>query len=244
MMFDSPKETDKTEQIMGRRAWEERTTDGIVDEFMRRENAGRDLLGQALRSSWDWAVRGWIFAVSPYSYPIKVNYAKWGKVESDQCTFGQSAESFTHLQHKCRISVWNKQLNTFLQSLEAARPQSTLLNSLTLQDLKAWKQILGHTHDSPLQAGRKRTLEEVRHYFERKDLGKRPDGMVFDLQDRTIYVIEVARTGDSTGSLRNRYIKKPLKYAHTFNPCKVEQITQHRNATADDDIHRRRYTCR
>jgi hypothetical protein len=103
MMFDSPKETDKTEQIMGRRAWEERTTDGIVDEFMRRENAGRDLLGQALRSSWDWAVRGWIFAVSPYSYPIKVNYAKWGKVESDQCTFGQSAESFTHLQHKCLL---------------------------------------------------------------------------------------------------------------------------------------------
>jgi hypothetical protein len=131
--------------------------------------------------------------------------------------------------------------------LTVTRSRTPTVNSLELAHStgpEAWKQILGHTHDSPLQAGRKRTLEEVRHYFERKDLGKLPDGMVFDLQDRTIYVIEVARTGDSTGSLRNRYIKKPLKYAHAFNPCKVEQITLHRNATADDDIHRRRYTCR
>jgi hypothetical protein len=48
----------------------------------------------------------------------------------------------------------------------------------------------------------------------------------------TIYVIEVARTGDSEGSLRNRYVKKTLKYSpiaealrQAFNPCKVEQIT-------------------
>ena len=45
-------------------------------------------------------------------------------------------------------------------------------------------------------------------------------------------MIEVARTGDSPGSLRNRYIKKTLKYApiveglrKAFTPCKVEQIT-------------------
>ena len=41
-----------------------------------------------------------------------------------------------------------------------------------------------------------------------------------------------ARTGDSPGSLRNRYLKKTLKYASiveglrkAFTPCKVEQIT-------------------
>jgi len=56
--------------------------------------------------------------------------------------------------------------------------------------------------------------------------------MIFDFHHRTIYVIEVARTGDSPGSLRNRYLKKTLKYASiveglrkTFTPCKVEQIT-------------------
>jgi len=37
--------------------------------------------------------------------------------------------------------------------------------------------------------------------------------MIFDFHHRTIYVIEVARTGDSPGSLRNRYLKKTLKYS-------------------------------
>jgi hypothetical protein len=56
--------------------------------------------------------------------------------------------------------------------------------------------------------------------------------MIFDFGHRTIYVIEVARTGDSPGSLRNSYLKKTLKYApiveglrKAFTPCKVEQIT-------------------
>jgi hypothetical protein len=75
-------------------------------------------------------------------------------------------------------------------------------------------------------------LDDIKTYFEREDLTKRPDGMIFDFHHRTIYVIEVARTGDSPGSLRNRYLKKTLKYASiveglrkAFTPCKVEQIT-------------------
>jgi hypothetical protein len=82
------------------------------------------------------------------------------------------------------------------------------------------------------QIGRKRTLDDIKLYFEREDLGKRPDGMIFDFHDRAVYVIEVARTGDSSGSLRNWYLKKTLKYAsiveglrQAFTPCKVEQIT-------------------
>ena len=55
----------RIKRVMSQRAWEMRTTNGIVYEFMERENAGRDLLGRALRSSWDWAVRGWILAISP-----------------------------------------------------------------------------------------------------------------------------------------------------------------------------------
>ena len=60
---------------MGQQAWEARvivkTTEVSVDEFMR-GNSGREILGQGLRNSWDWAVRDWILALSPYSYPIKV----------------------------------------------------------------------------------------------------------------------------------------------------------------------------
>ena len=44
-------------QVMGQQAWEARvsvkTTEGSVDEFMSRGNSGREILGQALRSSWD-----------------------------------------------------------------------------------------------------------------------------------------------------------------------------------------------
>ena len=64
-----PQAKKRITRVMSQRAWEMRTTAGIVDEFMKRDNAGRDLLGQALRSSWDWVVRGWILAISPYSYP-------------------------------------------------------------------------------------------------------------------------------------------------------------------------------
>ncbi len=60
-------------QVMGQKAWEERTNVGSVDKFMRRENAGRHLLGQDLCSTWDWVVWGWILAVSPYNYPVKSN---------------------------------------------------------------------------------------------------------------------------------------------------------------------------
>ena len=69
---------------MGQQTWEAsvsvKTTEGSVDEFMNRENSGREILGQALRNSWDWTVRGWILALSPYSYPIKVNYVQWGNL--------------------------------------------------------------------------------------------------------------------------------------------------------------------
>ena len=257
----------RIKQVMGQRAWEARvsvkTTEGSVDEFMNRGNSGRDILGQALRNSWDWAVRGWILALSPYSYPIKVNYVQWGKSGSSQCACGQSAESFIHLQLSCplehrrnarqeahnrvakivencmddihgnqRISVWDKQVSTFLHSLEMSRPQALLLNALTIAELWAWKCAIGQKRTPQQQAGRKRTLDDIKTYFEGEDLNKRPDGMIFDFHHRTIYVIEVARTGDSPGSLRNRYLKKTLKYApiveglrKAFTPCKVEQIT-------------------
>jgi hypothetical protein len=150
-------------------------------------------------------VRGWILAVSPYSYPIKANYAKWG---SRVC--GQAAESFTHLQLSCllehrrnarqeahnrvakmvekymdkvhshhRISLWDKQVSTFLHSLEMSQPQALLLNALTIQELGTWKRAVGQTRTPQQQIGRKRTLDDIKLYFHREDLVKRPDGMIF-----------------------------------------------------------------
>jgi hypothetical protein len=79
-----PQAKKRIKRVMSQRAWEMRTTDGIVDEVMNRDNTGRDLFGQAHRSSWDWEVRGWILAISPYSYPVKVNYSKWKKRSTSQ----------------------------------------------------------------------------------------------------------------------------------------------------------------
>jgi hypothetical protein len=113
-----------------------------------------------------------------------------------------------------------------------SRPQALLLNALTIEELGTWKLAIGQTRTPQQQAGRKRTLDDIKTYFDREDRTKRPDGTIFDFHHRTIYVIEVARTGDSPGSLRNRYLTKTLKYASiveglrkAFTPCKVEQIT-------------------
>ena len=162
----------------------------------------------------------------PYSYPVKANYAKWNTGNTSQCACGKDAESFTHLQLGCplefrrqarqaahnrvakvvkkylnkvnsqqRISVWDKQVSTFLQLIESTRPHAALLSSLTLQDLKAWQGMVRPSRPTRL-VGQKR------------------------------------RTRDAEGPLRNRYIKKTLKYSplaeafrQAFNPCTVEQTT-------------------
>jgi len=43
-----------------------------------------------------------------------------------------------------RISVWDKQVSTFLHSLEMSRPQALLLNALTIPEMGAWKCAIGH----------------------------------------------------------------------------------------------------
>ena len=41
-----------------------------------------------------------------------------------------------------RISVWDKQVSTFLHSLEMSRPQALLLNALTIEELGTWKRAI------------------------------------------------------------------------------------------------------
>jgi hypothetical protein len=85
-----------------------------------------------------------------------------------------------------RISVWDKQVSTFHHSLEMSRPQALLLNALTIEELGTWKRAIGQTRTPHQQAGRKRTLDDIKTYFDREDLTKRPDGMIFDFHHRTI----------------------------------------------------------
>ena len=78
--------------------------------------------------------------------------------------------------------------------------------------LAKWEDVVGRKQsDAPL-AGRKRSLEDVHSPFDPEALSNRPDGLIFDLQERVMYLVEIARTGDEEGSLRNRHIQKTLKY--------------------------------
>jgi len=249
--------------VTGRQDSEEHLGQGVVSDFLGRADAGRALLGSALRSTWDWAVRGWMMGVSPHSYPVQANICKWQKKGTAGCACGQSRETFAHLQFTCslehrrsmrqqahnkiaklverhaeqiaprdRIAVWDKQVSTFLVALGEARPNGAVLNGITLRNLAQWKTSVRRDPTATQLVGTKRSLADVNAYFDAEDLKKRPDGLIFDLQKRTIYVVEIARTGDSEGSLRNRFIQKTVKYGpivealrQAFHPCRVEQIT-------------------
>ena len=247
----------------GEQAWADYAGAGVVDTFLGRRDAGRALLGSALRNTWDWAVRGWMLGVAPYSYPTQANISKWRKQGSARCACGHGDETFAHMQLNCtlerrrsarqqahnniaglvekysdmvrpkdRISVWDKQVGTFLKALESARPDGIILNKVTIHNLARWKAAVSRGTADARQAGSKRSLTDVHSLFNPEDLRKRPDGLIFDLQHRTIYLVEIARTGNAEGSLRNRHLQKTLKYLPTvealrvaFFPCRVEQIT-------------------
>ena len=253
----------RIKSVMGPRARDVYTSAGVVDDFLRRENAGRALLGSALRSAWDWAVRGWMLGISPHSYPVQANICRWRKHGSAQCECGRASETFAHLQLVCtlehrralrqqahnriaslveryankiaprdRVAVWDKQVSTFLNALAQARPNGAVLSAVTIGNLAKWKAVVRRDQPGTRLAGTKRTIADINAYFDSGILKQRPDGLIFDLQQRVIYLVEIARTGDSEASLRNRYIQKTLKYGPivealgaAFCPCKVEQVT-------------------
>ena len=253
----------RIKSVMGPRARDVYTSAGVVEDFLRRENAGRALLGSALRSAWDWAVRGWMLGISPHSYPVQANICRWRKHGSAQCECGRASETFAHLQLVCtlehrralrqqahnriaslveryankiaprdRVAVWDKQVSTFLNALAQARPNGAVLSAVTIGNLAKWKAVVRRDQPGTRLAGTKRTIADINAYFDSGILKQRPDGLIFDLQQRVIYLVEIARTGDSEASLRNRYIQKTLKYGPivealgaAFCPCKVEQVT-------------------
>jgi hypothetical protein len=175
---------------MGQQAWEARVrvkiTKGSVDEYMSRGNSGRGILGQALRSSWDWTVRGWM----QLSCLLEHHRNARQQAHNSVAKIVENCMDNIHGNH--RISVWDKQVSTFLHSLEMSRPQALLLNALTIKELGTWKRVIGLKRTPQQQACRKRTLDDIKTYFAREDLTKRPDGMIFDFHHRTIYVIEEA----------------------------------------------------
>ncbi len=61
------------------------------------------------------------------------------------------------------------------------------------------------------------TILSVRVLINKEVINQRPDGIVVDANLRRIYVIEIARTEDSTDQLRHVFVWKNTKYIQ-FNP--------------------------
>jgi ribonuclease HI len=136
-----------------------------------------------------------------------------------------------------RSCVWDKTLSTLLTTLDRdLLMQATFNVTETIQDIHAWNAAI-RSKRAPNPAalakiGRRRELDTVRALISKEVINQRPDGIVVDANLRRIYVIEVARTEDSTDQLRRVFVRKNTKYIQfmhqlraLFPDFRTEQLT-------------------
>ena len=87
-------------QEITKEAWSRRKKGTHMECFLSQENAGRALVGRALRSTWDWAVRCWILSITP-----GMILRSQGQDKTKLCLCdGHSTETFHHVQLSCLLS--------------------------------------------------------------------------------------------------------------------------------------------
>jgi hypothetical protein len=103
--------------------------------------------------------------------------------------------------------------------------QATFNVTETIQDIHAWNAaICSKRAPNPAalaKIGRRRELDTVRALISKEVINQRPDGIVVDANLRRIYVIEVARTEDSTDELRRVFVRKNTKYIQFMHQLRV-----------------------
>jgi ribonuclease HI len=106
--------------------WEKRNKETRAASFHQADQAGRGILGEAIKGVGSWALRGWIKSLTPYQYPVNQSFNKWNKAESARCECGAAVESISHVQLSCtlearrktRQSVHNKMMKVIQESVE------------------------------------------------------------------------------------------------------------------------------
>ena len=116
-----------------------------------------------------------------------------------------------------RSCVWDKTLSALLTTLDRDLLMQTTFNvTETIQDIHVWNAAIRSKRapnpDALAKIGRRRELDTVRALISKEVINQRPDGIVVDANLRRIYVIEVARTEDSTDQLRRVFVRKNTKY--------------------------------
>ncbi len=125
-----------------------------------------------------------------------------------------------------RSYVWDKTLSNLLTTLDRdLLMQATFNVTETIQDIHAWNVTIRSTRapnpDALAKIGRRRELDTVRALISKEVINQRPDGIVVDANLRRIYVIEVARTEDSTDQLRLVFVRKNTKYIQFMHQLRV-----------------------
>ena len=106
-----------------------------------------------------------------------------------------------------RSCVWDKTLTTLLTTLDRdLLRQATLNVTETIQDIHTWNTVI-RSKRTPnpgvlARIDRRHELDTLRDLISKEVENQRPDVMVVDVSSRRIFVIEVARTEDSTDKLR------------------------------------------
>ena len=143
-------------------------------------------------------------------------------------------EYMSEVRAQHRVSLWDKQVKTFIQRIRAREEADENGNGVTTRGRKLGQQARGTGRGGEKNPGEgyKRKWKEVEETVSEEAMTLRPDGMVFDEEKRHLFIVEVARTKDDEESLRNRYIRKELKYAklkwelgRALGACRMEQIT-------------------
>ena len=187
------------------RYWQaqERSATGTAYGFLNMTGVGRRLLGSALRDVYDWAVRDWIRLVNPILLPTLDSKVKWKMTSDPSCRLPQcigSKQTMVHLQLRC--------LNELVKNTRQ----------------KAHDQVVGvlqryidrHVGSSTRTAWAPATVTSFWPDFEWDDKLRnlQPDGLVEDIEQRTIHVLEIARTIDDSATFDGaRSAEKQRKYS-------------------------------
>ena len=123
--------------------------------------------------------------------------------------------------------MWDKTLSTLLTTLDRdlLMQASTFNVTETIQDIHVWNTAI-HSKRTPnpvalTKIGRRRELDTIRALISQEVMNQRPDGIVVDPNLRRIYVIEVARTEDSTDQLRRVFVRKNTRYIQLIQQLRV-----------------------
>jgi len=165
----------------------------------------------------------------PHAWAIscQIEPQEMGMTATAQCDCGQGDETFLHQQLHCHLphrrnmkqSAHNNVAKVIENQVQHINPETRhaqwdrkVLTFLTHSANANTPKVSNHSTRSP-----KRKLDELLKPFDDTTSSQRPDGLIEDTQLKHIYIIEVARTGDSPDSLLRAHVTKMCTYNSLFH---------------------------